>query len=243
MTPRPSFLFDDAAEIDVCSCWDGKNLDSPDHKSHVAYPVAGAQTFTGSSVGGACPSTHPVKIPQIMLEVRLSFVVHVSVASHPVVHLIPLILASATRPFAFPPGFHILSPSPPVPITTTPASPQHSKNILTQDTLRGQIVWDTTAFNNKAEWPADGSQPFVLSTGDTTGYGQHGDYVFGWKGDSLQRAMDGGCLGASCTGLKTQSNAEAAKCSVPGRVREDFDGCKSRPLFFFVGRVRGVGDG
>ncbi|KAG7286710.1 hypothetical protein NEMBOFW57_009021 [Staphylotrichum longicolle] len=136
------------------TCWDGKNLDSPDHKSHVAYPVAGAQTFTGSSVGGACPSTHPVKIPQIMLE----------------------------------------------------------------------IVWDTTAFNNKADWPADGSQPFVLSTGDTTGYGQHGDYVFGWKGDSLQRAMDGGCLGASCTGLKTQSNAEAAKCSVPGRVREDFDG-------------------
>jgi hypothetical protein len=51
------------------SCWDGKNLDSPDHKSHVAYPVAGAQTFTGNSVGGACPSTHPVKIPQIMLEV------------------------------------------------------------------------------------------------------------------------------------------------------------------------------
>jgi len=51
------------------SCWDGKNLDSPDHKSHVAYPAAGPQTFTGSSVGGACPATHPVKIPQIMLEV------------------------------------------------------------------------------------------------------------------------------------------------------------------------------
>lgn len=32
--------------------------------------TAGAQTFTGSSVGGACPSTHPIHIPQIMLEVH-----------------------------------------------------------------------------------------------------------------------------------------------------------------------------
>jgi hypothetical protein len=50
-------------------CWDGVNLDSPDHKSHVAYPTAGPATFSGSSTGGACPSTHPVKIPQLMLEV------------------------------------------------------------------------------------------------------------------------------------------------------------------------------
>lgn len=74
------------------SCWDGKNLDSPNHQDHVAYPQAGPQQFTGSSVGGDCPSTHPVKIPQIMLE----------------------------------------------------------------------IVWDTTAFNDKAEWPADGTIPSPL---------------------------------------------------------------------------------
>jgi len=35
-------------------CWDGKNLDSPDHKSHMAYPV-----------DGACPADHPVAIPHI----------------------------------------------------------------------------------------------------------------------------------------------------------------------------------
>jgi hypothetical protein len=46
------------------------NLDSPDHKSHVAYPKAGPASFSGTSVGGDCPSTHPVKIPQLMLEVR-----------------------------------------------------------------------------------------------------------------------------------------------------------------------------
>jgi hypothetical protein len=34
-----------------------------------------------------------------------------------------------------------------------------------------EIVWDTTQFNNKAEWPTDSKkQPFVLSTGDDTGY-------------------------------------------------------------------------
>ena len=42
------------------SCWDGKNLDSPDHKSHVAYS-------NGGGLGTPkCPSTHPVAIPQVM---------------------------------------------------------------------------------------------------------------------------------------------------------------------------------
>lgn len=35
-------------------CWDGVNLDSPDHKSHMAYPSA-----------GKCPVTHPVAGPEI----------------------------------------------------------------------------------------------------------------------------------------------------------------------------------
>lgn len=40
------------AEITFPSCWDGKNLDSEDHKSHMAYPTT---TFEA----GACPPTHP----------------------------------------------------------------------------------------------------------------------------------------------------------------------------------------
>jgi hypothetical protein len=45
------------------ACWDGVNLDSPDHQAHVAYGQG-----SGASGGGACPKTHPVKLPQIMYE-------------------------------------------------------------------------------------------------------------------------------------------------------------------------------
>jgi hypothetical protein len=40
------------------NCWDGVRLDSPDHRSHVAYPV-----------GGHCPDSHPVKLPQLSTHV------------------------------------------------------------------------------------------------------------------------------------------------------------------------------
>jgi hypothetical protein len=141
------------SNIHFPTCWDGKNLDTPDHKSHVAYPTTGPANFL--SLGGSCPSTHPVRIPQLMYE----------------------------------------------------------------------VVWDTTKFNDKSQWPSDGSQPFVLSTGDPTGLGQHADYVFGWKGDSLQRAMDAsGCMGASCKNLKNQAIDLAKKCSVSKIVPEDTDG-------------------
>ena len=40
------------------SCWDGKNLDSEDHQSHMAYPVG----RTGDKV---CPDSHPVPIVRI----------------------------------------------------------------------------------------------------------------------------------------------------------------------------------
>lgn len=33
-------------------CWDGINLDSADHRSHVVYP-------SGGSAGGTCPASHP----------------------------------------------------------------------------------------------------------------------------------------------------------------------------------------
>jgi hypothetical protein len=39
-------------------CWDGVNLDSEDHTSHVT-----------ASVGGTCPESHPVAIPQLTLSI------------------------------------------------------------------------------------------------------------------------------------------------------------------------------
>ncbi|KAK4153217.1 hypothetical protein C8A00DRAFT_43844 [Chaetomidium leptoderma] len=45
-------------------CWDGQNLDSPDHRSHVAYADG------DYNQGAACPASHPVHIPEVMLEIR-----------------------------------------------------------------------------------------------------------------------------------------------------------------------------
>lgn len=45
-------------------CWDGTNLDSPDHKSHMAYPGY----YPGLPNPG-CPADHPVGIPEITLHV------------------------------------------------------------------------------------------------------------------------------------------------------------------------------
>lgn len=46
------------AHIHFPSCWDGWQLDSPDHRSHMKYPTS-----------GRCPSTHPVRVPKISYHV------------------------------------------------------------------------------------------------------------------------------------------------------------------------------
>jgi lysophospholipase L1-like esterase len=52
------------ATLDAPSCWDGKNLDSADHRSHTAYPVDGWLSTA------QCPSTHPFQIPGLSMSVR-----------------------------------------------------------------------------------------------------------------------------------------------------------------------------
>ncbi len=135
------------------TCWDGKNLDSPDHRSHVAYG-GGA----GANGGGACPSTHPVKLPQIMYE----------------------------------------------------------------------LMWNISSFMDKSIFPADGSNPFIYSM-NLGGAAAHGDYVFGWKGDTLQKAMDKGCnLNRDCpaAGITAQTPDQYNACTKKQQAPEEVDGCK-----------------
>ena len=42
-------------------CWDGRNLDSPDHKSHMSWRTGNA--------GGRCPASHPVALPEITFNI------------------------------------------------------------------------------------------------------------------------------------------------------------------------------
>ncbi|THZ01447.1 WSC-domain-containing protein [Aureobasidium pullulans] len=52
------------AQVFFPSCWDGVNLDSADHMSHMSYPVG------GSYDSGKCPDTHPVHLISIFYEVN-----------------------------------------------------------------------------------------------------------------------------------------------------------------------------
>jgi hypothetical protein len=134
------------------SCWDGKNLDSPDHQAHM-YDTQP----TGFAAGAACPSSHPIRMPQLAYE----------------------------------------------------------------------TLWDTAQF--KDMWPKDGSNPFVFSYGAQDGhaYGTHADYMFGWKGDSLQRAMNSSCMFNACENgkpLKSQSVAQMNACKAKEVVNENTEG-------------------
>ncbi|KAF5318232.1 hypothetical protein D9611_014746 [Ephemerocybe angulata] len=137
------------------SCWDGKTLDPADHMSHMANTVSDF----GFNEAGACPSSHPVRMPQVAYE----------------------------------------------------------------------TLWDTAQFNSM--WPSGGANPFVMSYDDSRGYGTHADYVFGWKGDSLQRAMDSNCMFQACENgnpLKSQSVAQMNACSVKALATDNLDGWLAR---------------
>ncbi|KAK0652633.1 hypothetical protein B0T16DRAFT_406539 [Cercophora newfieldiana] len=147
MAPCPAGIM---TTIPFPPCWDGKNLDSPDHRSHVAYPDEDYDK------GARCPPSHPVNIPRIVMEIR----------------------------------------------------------------------WDTTPFNDPELWPVDaGRQPFLWSYGDRVGHGHHADYIFGWKGDLLQRFFDQtNCRSGDCGVLDRSSVLKSNECTKEASVKEEIDG-------------------
>ncbi|OCK75752.1 hypothetical protein K432DRAFT_408752 [Lepidopterella palustris CBS 459.81] len=129
-------------ELMFPSCWNGKDVDSADHKSHMAYP--------NLVMTGDCPS-----------------------------------------------GFETRTPS-----------------------LFYETIWWTPAF-------AGEEGQFVLSNGDPTGYGYHGDFITGWEVDFLQSAINT-CTDPSgeitaCPLFNIQTQAEAAQCELkmPEELKND----------------------
>lgn len=53
------------ASIEFPFCWDGVNLDSPDHKSHMSF-----QVWNNDTRKLQCPTTHPVELPMITEKIR-----------------------------------------------------------------------------------------------------------------------------------------------------------------------------
>ncbi|KAI9731910.1 MAG: hypothetical protein M1834_004361 [Cirrosporium novae-zelandiae] len=117
-------------ELMFPSCWNGVDLDSDDHKSHVAYP--------NLLDSGTCPDGYPVQLPGLFYE----------------------------------------------------------------------TIWDTENYEGM-----DGR--FVLSNGDPTGYGYHGDFIAAWESGVLTAAIEQCNAG--------DSSGEQSDCPVFDVQTEDTD--------------------
>ncbi|KAF2841283.1 hypothetical protein M501DRAFT_928723 [Patellaria atrata CBS 101060] len=117
-------------ELMFPSCWNGEDLDTPDHKSHVAFP-----SFV---MDGTCPEGFEKRVPSLFFETIYA----------------------------------------------------------TQDYVG-----------------VDGQ--FVISNGDPTGYGFHGDFISGWEPSLLQEAVD------TCTSL----SGELSDCPVFQPYMQSDDDC------------------
>lgn len=129
-------------ELMFPSCWNGKDVDSHDHKSHVAYP--------NLVMTGTCPEGYETQLVSLFYE----------------------------------------------------------------------TIWNTYAFKD-----VDGY--FTLSNGDPTGFGYHGDFMFGWEDGVLQQAVDTctsptGIVG-DCEVFDTQSDYDQNQCfsNIPHQLRKE----------------------
>ncbi|PQE31984.1 WSC domain-containing protein [Rutstroemia sp. NJR-2017a WRK4] len=84
-----------------------------------------------------------------------------------------------------------------------------------------EVYWDTLKF--KDLWtPGQGKQPFVLSNGDPTGYGLHGDFLAAWEGNTLQDFIDNCNAG--------DNGMENCTSIIGGKVLDDSKSCNLAPF-------------
>jgi hypothetical protein len=85
-----------------------------------------------------------------------------------------------------------------------------------------ETYWDTPQFKDR--WTPGSSQPFVLATGDVTGFSNHADFLAAWDEELLQHIIDTCDAGSSgmdnCAGLKYGLNDDNEKCTIPSPVQE-----------------------
>lgn len=89
-----------------------------------------------------------------------------------------------------------------------------------------EVYWDTPKFASR--WtPGQGTQPFVLSNGDTSGYSSHADFMASWDEDVLQQIIDNCDAGSSgmdkCPGLLKGLNTNK-DCTITSPIDEIVDG-------------------
>ncbi|CRK11286.1 hypothetical protein BN1708_010092 [Verticillium longisporum] len=89
-----------------------------------------------------------------------------------------------------------------------------------------EVYWNTPVFKDR--WcPSQGSQPFVLSNGDVTGYSSHADFLAAWDENVLQGVIDGCDAGFNgihtCPGV-TPSTLEDCKAAENPLIHEAVSG-------------------
>lgn len=91
-----------------------------------------------------------------------------------------------------------------------------------------EVYWNTPLFADRWE-QGKGHQPFVLSSGDATGFSSHGDFMSGWDEKLLQHIIDTCDAGTSgmdnCPGLFYGLNK--GDCTIDSLVDEKIDGVLS----------------
>ncbi|CAG9950699.1 unnamed protein product [Clonostachys rosea f. rosea IK726] len=87
-----------------------------------------------------------------------------------------------------------------------------------------EVYWNTPLFKDRWDHSGNGPQPFVLASGDRTGYSWHADFMAGWDTDILQNVIDNCNTGNSgmlnCPGVEENKD----KCIIETPVDEVIGG-------------------